>query len=84
MRTASTDWRLLTAAEGAGVDVGRGDGAVGLGAGAGAVTLGLGAVADGFVVICPTAKDLMLAETVLRSSETSFNITRISSILSTS
>jgi hypothetical protein len=38
----------------------------------------------GFGGYLSTAKDLMLAETVLRSSETSFNMMRISSILSTS
>jgi hypothetical protein len=40
--------------------------------------------AEGLDVICETANDFTLAETVFRSSETSFRTERSSSIFSTS
>jgi hypothetical protein len=53
----------------------------------GAVVLGAGNVgvgAGGFVVICETASDLRLAETVFKSSETSFMTASSSSMRSAS
>jgi hypothetical protein len=75
--TSSTVWADAVAA-GAGVWAGRGGGATGRGAGAGAAALD--AVAAGLLVIWETAKDFTLAETVFKSSETSFKIESNSSI----